>query len=180
MVSMAFEDQCKLLLAAISTAVETVIRTLPYLIREITWLLLALVYIAGGKALVLCRLTSLGLCVLGFAGSIELIVIVFYYSAAYFVLAYFRVGSSPSKSCFFMPCSPQSIREEDQLWALFAGLFSFMVCEIIGPGYKSAKDVRKKRRVFVQEVEARLRESRRAETSGATELTGVVRRTTGP
>jgi hypothetical protein len=31
-----------------------------------------------------------------------------------------------SQSCFFMPCAPQSIQEEDQKAALFAGLFHFV------------------------------------------------------
>ncbi|KAN0110801.1 hypothetical protein V8E51_007188 [Hyaloscypha variabilis] len=34
-----------------------------------------------------------------------------------------------SESCFFMPCSPQSIKDEDQMNALLAGLFLFVGLE---------------------------------------------------
>jgi hypothetical protein len=34
------------------------------------------------------------------------------------------------ESCVFMPCAPQSIREEDQLYALLGGLILFLVFEV--------------------------------------------------
>jgi hypothetical protein len=60
-----------------------------------------------------------------------------------------------SKSCFFMPCAPQSIREEDQKAALFAGLFLFVGWEIVP---FIMRKFRERRAAFDGFVEEQLRE----------------------
>ena len=45
--------------------------------------------------------------------------------------AYIFRSSKASESCFFMPCAPQTMKDEDQLFALFAAVFAFVMCEIL-------------------------------------------------
>jgi len=44
---------------------------------------------------------------------------------------YFHATSSPSHSCFFMPCAPQKIGENDQAYSLFSRPFSLVVIEVL-------------------------------------------------
>ncbi|KAK3080248.1 hypothetical protein LTS18_002749 [Coniosporium uncinatum] len=74
----------------------------------------------------------------------------------YVVEAYLKRHSSVSDSCFFMPCSPYSIWDSDQLLALLLGCVAGLVVE--GPLVWSL--VKKKwvaNRVFTQEMERRFR-----------------------
>ena len=55
----------------------------------------------------------------------------FYYA----IHAYMLRTISPSESCFFMPCAPQSIIELNQVGALLLGLVLFASGEVILPLY---------------------------------------------
>lgn len=77
-------------------------------------------------------------------------------SGAFVISACFHLDSSPSQSCFFMPCAPQSITEIDQVFVLFLGLFSFIVVEIVVPRARKFRKQRRERRLFEQEVERRI------------------------
>lgn len=59
-------------------------------------------------------------------------------SANYVWTGYFRRNPKTwgSESCFFMPCSPQSIKDEDQIYALLASLFLFIGLEGLPPALK--------------------------------------------
>lgn len=54
-------------------------------------------------------------------------------SIVYIFAAYFHLVSSPSQSCFFMPCAPQSILELDQSFSLFAGIFALLAGDLGNP-----------------------------------------------
>ncbi|PVH80533.1 hypothetical protein DL98DRAFT_532069 [Cadophora sp. DSE1049] len=73
----------------------------------------------------------------------------------YINAAYFTKGSSPSQTCFFMPCAPQSIAELDQALGLTAGIFSFFVVEVGYPYLQRKKRQRRERREFEQETARR-------------------------
>ncbi|OCL10279.1 hypothetical protein AOQ84DRAFT_994 [Glonium stellatum] len=60
------------------------------------------------------------------SGSIFFLLSIPFISVCYIFKAYFRLGSSPSQSCFFMPCAPQSISDSDQAYALLGGLVTFL------------------------------------------------------
>jgi hypothetical protein len=106
----------------------------------------------------------------------------------YIYKAYLRHDADPSMSCFLMPCSPQSIKDEDQVWSVFAGLFSFVACEVIVPAYKEFKRRSREEKEFVKSVEGALKQDRERRsvpehTSGvddAVELAELRRRATGP
>ncbi|KAJ5964799.1 uncharacterized protein N7479_004675 [Penicillium vulpinum] len=85
-------------------------------------------------------------------------------SAWYAFVAYVTRSVKASQSCFFMPCAPQSINEEDQLFALFAGLLVFIGWEIIPIIVKEFRKRYRDRREFVRDMEERMRdlEMRRA------------------
>jgi hypothetical protein len=95
------------------------------------------------------------------------IVIVSGSSVVYVFKAYLRIDSKVSESCFFMPCASQSIKEEDQMYALLGGLFTFLGCEVLPPVFKELRRRYRDRRLFVQQVEERLRlaEMRRRTTA---------------
>ena len=78
--------------------------------------------------------------------------------------AYVTRQASISKSCFFMPCAPQSIAENDQAYALLAGLFSFIVPEIALPFLQRVRARRRERAQFLQETERRIELGRVART----------------
>jgi len=82
---------------------------------------------------------------------------------------YLHMGSSVSESCFFMPCAPQSISDEDQMYALLAGLFCLFGFEVLPPLFKEMRKRYKDRRSFVREVEARMRELEMRRRTAATE-----------
>jgi len=63
-----------------------------------------------------------------------------------------------SESCFFMPCSPQSIKDDDQIYALLAGVFLFVGLEGLPPAFKYLRRRYRETRRFVQLVERTLRE----------------------
>ncbi|KAI9048464.1 hypothetical protein LZ554_007299 [Drepanopeziza brunnea f. sp. 'monogermtubi'] len=75
-----------------------------------------------------------------------------FYTMEYMSAAYFHHGSSPSQSCWFMPCAPQSIAEMDQALALIGGLFSLLVLEIGWPLIKHQKKERREALFFEQEM----------------------------
>jgi hypothetical protein len=76
----------------------------------------------------------------------------------YAVRAYMTRGVKASESCFFMPCAPQSIKEEDQLFALIAGLLLFVGWEILPVVRYEFKKRYRDRKAFVQDVELRMRQ----------------------
>jgi hypothetical protein len=76
----------------------------------------------------------------------------------YAVRAYMTRGVKASESCFFMPCAPQSIKEEDQLFALIAGLLLFVGWEILPVVRYESKKRYRDRKAFVQDVELRMRQ----------------------
>lgn len=76
---------------------------------------------------------------------------------AYIFKGYFLLGSSVSESCFFMPCAPQNMKDDDQLYALLAGFVALGI-EIAPPMIKRLRKEFRERRTFVQAVEGRLRQ----------------------
>jgi hypothetical protein len=76
----------------------------------------------------------------------------------YVFKAYLRLGSNVSESCFFMPCAPQSIKEEGQLYPLLVGLFSLFAFEILPPIFGELRQRYRENRLFVQDVQGRLRQ----------------------
>jgi hypothetical protein len=85
---------------------------------------------------------------------------------AYICKGYLGFGSNFSESCFFMPCAPQTIKEEDQLYALLAGLLA-LGFELVVPVFKKLRDVFRERRLFIQDVEGRMRQFEMRRTTGA-------------
>jgi len=79
-------------------------------------------------------------------------------AVVYIFKGYLHIGSNVSESCFFMPCSPQSITDEDQMYALLAGLFSFFGFEVLPSVSKELRKRWKDKRLFVQDLEGRMRE----------------------
>jgi hypothetical protein len=79
-------------------------------------------------------------------------------AVVYAFKGYLHMGSSVSESCFFMPCAPQSISDEDQMYALLAGIFCLFGFEVLPPLFKEIRKRYKDRRSFVRGVEARMRE----------------------
>ncbi|KAF8846821.1 hypothetical protein BDZ45DRAFT_699692 [Acephala macrosclerotiorum] len=63
-----------------------------------------------------------------------------------------------TESCYFMPCSPQSIKDEDQPYALLAGVFLFVGFEAAPPLFKYLQRRYRENRRFVQMVEGALRQ----------------------
>jgi hypothetical protein len=45
-----------------------------------------------------------------------------------------------SQSCFFMPCTTQSIKDEDQMYSLIGGALLFLCLEVLVPLYKRLKE----------------------------------------
>ncbi|KGO39666.1 hypothetical protein PEX1_093010 [Penicillium expansum] len=80
-----------------------------------------------------------------------------YASGWYVFVAYVTRSVKASHSCFFMPCAPQSINEEDQLFALFAGLLLFVGWEVIPVLVKEFRKRYRDREEFVQHMEERMR-----------------------
>jgi hypothetical protein len=93
-----------------------------------------------------------------FTGPFFWICSVVFASGGYAFMAYVTRSVKASQSCFFMPCAPQSINEEDQLFALFAGLLLFVGWEVIPI---LAKEFGKRyidRQEFVRDMEVRMRD----------------------
>jgi hypothetical protein len=80
------------------------------------------------------------------------------YSVVYVLVAYFHLGSNASESCFFMPCAPQSITDEDQLYPLLGGSIFLLAFDVIPPVKKELKKRYRENREFFRDVERRLRE----------------------
>jgi hypothetical protein len=78
-------------------------------------------------------------------------------SAWYIVEAYLTRRAKASQSCFFMPCAPQSVNEEDQLFALFVGLLLFFGWEVIPNVAKEFRKRYRDRQEFVEDMEERMR-----------------------
>ncbi|KAJ5473497.1 hypothetical protein N7475_003063 [Penicillium sp. IBT 31633x] len=78
-------------------------------------------------------------------------------STWYVIKAYLVRSVKRSQSCVFMPCAPQSINEEDQLFALFAGLLLFLGWEILPVLVRGFKKRYRDRQEFVQHMEERMR-----------------------
>lgn len=81
-------------------------------------------------------------------------------SVIYIGGGYFRTSpeTRSSESCFFMPCSPQSIKDEDQMYALLAGIFLFVGLEVFPPAFRRLRQWYRDNRLFVQMVEGALRQ----------------------
>ena len=79
-------------------------------------------------------------------------------SVWYAFVAYVTHSVKASHSCFFMPCAPQSINEEDQLFALFASLLLFVGWEVIPIVVKEFRKRYRDRQEFVRDMEERMRE----------------------
>jgi hypothetical protein len=65
-----------------------------------------------------------------------------------------RLKARISQSCFFMPCAPQSIRDEDQSYALFAGLLLVIGVEVVWPSISELKRRYRENRAIVSLVES--------------------------
>ncbi|CZR60566.1 uncharacterized protein PAC_10462 [Phialocephala subalpina] len=63
-----------------------------------------------------------------------------------------------SESCFFMPCSPQSIKDEDQIYALLADVFLFVGFEVAPPLFKYLRKRYRENRRLVQILEGARRQ----------------------
>jgi hypothetical protein len=74
----------------------------------------------------------------------------------YIFKGYLHLGSEVSESCFFMPCTPQSISDEDQIYALLAGLFSLVGFELLPPVLRKLQEKNRDQRLFEEDVERRL------------------------
>ena len=61
------------------------------------------------------------------------------YGGSYIWKAYITKSVDLKKSCFFMPCSSNSILETDQSAAVFLGLLLFLAVEVFLPLYKRYK-----------------------------------------
>ncbi|KAJ6124696.1 hypothetical protein N7471_012013 [Penicillium samsonianum] len=105
----------------------------------------------------LLPLAPLGLYLLLLAAPLFWLVTVGCASCGYAFMAYVTRSVKASHSCFFMPCSPQSINEEDQSFALFAGLLLFVGWEVIPIIVKEFRKRYRDRREFVQHMEERMR-----------------------
>ena len=95
-------------------------------------------------------------------------------SFAYIYQVYFHATSSPSHSCFFMPCAPQKIGENDQAYSLFSGLFSLVVIEVLVPWV--VRRLRKEwleKRLLEQEVGERIELATRARTQEPAQVVRV-------
>lgn len=79
-------------------------------------------------------------------------------SGWYAFVAYVTRSVKASHSCFFMPCAPQSINEEDQLFALFASLLLFVGWEVIPIVVKEFRKRYRDPQEFVQDMEERMRD----------------------
>jgi hypothetical protein len=79
------------------------------------------------------------------------------YCVIYVFKAYLHLGSNASKSCFFMPCAPQSIVEEDQLVGLLVGLM-FLGAEIYHFVFIFLKRRRSQGNLSLETVEAKERQ----------------------
>jgi hypothetical protein len=91
-------------------------------------------------------------------------------SATHYVLT--GLGSHVSESCFFMPCSPQSMKDEDQIYALLAGIFAFVGLEVIPFFHAKLRKRWLEDRQFESQVEAGLRRLwLRRQESGGIEMT---------
>jgi hypothetical protein len=100
------------------------------------------------------------------SGPIACLVLIPGNTIVYIFEGYLGLGSNASESCFFMPCAPQTIKEEDQLYALLAGLFA-LGYELALPLYKKLRQGYRERRLFVQDVEGRLRQFEMRRTTAA-------------
>ena len=68
--------------------------------------------------------------------------------------AYFHIGSNVSDSCYFMPCSPYSLLDSDQLMALVLGLVAVVAVE--GPLiWKYVKRLETSNRIWTASMEQR-------------------------
>jgi len=103
------------------TSVDDNSMALTRLVIHYIWRLLKIIYVTT-VTIVLGVLSLMFLWSINFWGSPMLSTVFYVYKA------YLRHEADPSMSCFLMPCSPQSIKDEDQIWSLFAGLFSFVAC----------------------------------------------------
>ncbi|RFU25614.1 hypothetical protein B7463_g10728, partial [Scytalidium lignicola] len=77
----------------------------------------------------------------------------------YIFKGYLHLGSNVSESCFFMPCTPQSISDEDQIYALLAGLFALVGFELLPPILRKLRKEYRDRRLFEEDVKRRLRQA---------------------
>jgi hypothetical protein len=151
------------------------------LVIHYIWRLLKIIYVTT-VTVVLGVLSLMFLWSINFWGSPMLSTVCYVYKA------YLRHEADPSMSCFLMPCSPQSIKDEDQIWSLFVGLFSFVACEVVIPIYNEFQRRSGEEKEFVESVEGAFRQDRDRRsapehTTGiddAVELAELRRRATGP
>jgi hypothetical protein len=76
------------------------------------------------------------------------------YALFYLCTVYLRNAqkSAFSTRCVFMPCAPQSIKDDDQLYSLLAGTFLTVGLEIVWPAFNWVK--KNSDREFVRMVKA--------------------------
>jgi hypothetical protein len=83
-----------------------------------------------------------------------LIILVFpAFSTAYIFKAYLSHSTTPSQSCYFMPCAPQKILDHDQIGALFVGIIIFLGAEVVYPLIQRLKRRRRERRGLRQDLD---------------------------
>lgn len=87
-------------------------------------------------------------------------VVVYDSTIQYVFKAYLSQTVDRSKSCFFMPCAPQAITDEDQLQTMVAGLSLFLVFEVFPIFRAKVKEWYRRREEFVQEMQRRMEELR--------------------
>jgi hypothetical protein len=78
----------------------------------------------------------------------------------YIWTGYFRLQPDAwiSESCFFMPCSPQSIKDDDQMFGLLVGVFLFVGLDALLMVFGYLKRWYRENRHFIQVVEGGLRQ----------------------
>ncbi|KAJ5736779.1 uncharacterized protein N7483_001904 [Penicillium malachiteum] len=80
------------------------------------------------------------------------------YAIVYVSKAYLSGSVERSKSCFFMPCAPQSITDEDQLQPLVVGLALLLGFDLLPVIWRKVKARYAERKEFVRDTERRVAE----------------------
>jgi hypothetical protein len=74
-------------------------------------------------------------------------------STVYVFKAYLLHSTPPSQSCYFMPCTPQSILDHDQLGAFFVGAIVFLGPEVAYPLFQYLKRRQRERRTLRRDLD---------------------------
>ncbi|KAH6700672.1 hypothetical protein BKA61DRAFT_582636 [Leptodontidium sp. MPI-SDFR-AT-0119] len=112
-----------------------------------------------------CGVASLGVFVLCIPFLLPLVWMSFVGTVvgSYIWEAYFRRNRNAwiSESCFFMPCAPQSIKEDDQIYPLIASVLLFVGLEVAPVALKNLRRRYGENRAFLRVVEGAFEMRRR-------------------